>query len=944
MCKRLLLLIFFIGCVTYITAQKTEQLYLSGKGLGNTVTWDFHVSAGMNSGQWSQIEVPSQWELQGFGEYTYGRWYTIQGVEPSKEVGTYRHSFRVPDNWRGKNISIIFEGVMTDTEVWINGRSAGPKHQGGFYRFSYDITDRVVFGRENQLEVRVSKHSENQSVNAAERMADWWLFGGIYRPVFLEALPRRAFTHVAVDARGDGTLNAHLEISELGRGFSVTASITPLTGSGSFESQTVRLTDRVANQKISLKWDNIIQWNPENPQLYTLKLQLLNARNEVVHVWEDRIGFRTVEFRRRDGIYVNGTKIVMKGVNRHSFHPEGGRTTNRQISLEDVLLKKEMNINAVRFHYPPDQHFLDMTDSLGLFVINELAGWQDAYDTEVGRPLVRSMIRRDVNHPSIIMWANGNEGGWNYDLDPLFAKYDPQRRHLIHPWADWNDIDTHHYPVFLTGVGRFNYGFRVFMPTEIAHGNYDQGHGAGLEDFWIRYIAHPLFAGMFLWDFSDNSVKRTDRGGMLCSDGWHGADGIVGPYREREGSVYTIREVWSPIQFRKLFITPSFNGEFMVSNTYLFTNLDQCRMEFRIYETPSPLLGGEQRQIAAGTVKLPALAPGETGRARMQLPDNFFSGDVLKIEAFDKHGKSIGNWTWTINYADDYLKKQTKALDLSGSASLAEQGNLVILSASGVSVAFDKTTGMIQKVENSAGEMPFNNGPVAVGMQMRYIDYNIRMEGNDAVFVARYLGSMDSIVWRMNPAGFLSMDAVMLNRRRGGAGFDAPVLDANVLNFGLSFSFPEEIVSGMRWKGRGPYRVWKNRIRGTNFGIWHKYYNNTITGESRDGSKLVYPEFKGYHANLHWATFESPSTPFTVYSATDRMFFRVFTPEEPAGKRDGRNTMPDFPQGDISFLLDIPAIRCFKAIHEQGPESQPGHIRINIGDVGIRMHLLFDFR
>ena len=115
---------------------------------------------------------------------------------------------------------------------------------------------------------------------------------------------------------------------------------------------------------------------------------------------------------------------MVKGVNRHSFSVDGGRATSAAMSRQDALLVKEMNMNAVRSHYPPDEHFLDMCDSLGIVYMDELAGWQNGYDSKVGPKLVKEMIERDVNHPSIIIWSNGNEGGWNYNLDPLFAKYD----------------------------------------------------------------------------------------------------------------------------------------------------------------------------------------------------------------------------------------------------------------------------------------------------------------------------------------------------------------------------------------------------------------------------------------------------------------------------------------------------------------------------------------
>ena len=208
-------------------------------------------------------------------------------------------------------------------------------------------------------------------------------------------------------------------------------------------------------------------------------------------------------------------------------------------------------------------------------------------------------------------------------------------------------------------------------------------------------------------------------------------------------------------------------------------------------------------------------------------------------------------------------------------------------------------------------------------------------------FCARYRGGADSVVWRLRPDGLLKMDAVLLNRASGGGGFDDAFTDNAILNFGFTFSYPESECTGMRWLGRGPYRVWKNRIPGTNYGIWQKDFNNTVTGESAD--KLVYPEFKGYHANLYWATIQGKQNAFTVYAATDGVFFRVFTPDEPRGRQDGIRTMPDFPAGDLSFLLDIPAIRSFKPISQHGPQSQPGTIRIKKGDEGLNWswHLTF---
>lgn len=925
-------------------AQNTETHYLSGTGLGDTKTWQFYCSDGMNSKKWSKIEVPSQWELQGFGEYSYGRWYTIKEIKnPPMETGIYRTSFKAPSNWKNKQVNIVFEGVMTDTDVTVNGQKAGDTHQGGFNRFSYDITDLIKTGN-NKLEVKVSKESSDRSVNAAERKADWWIFGGIYRPVYLEIKPQVNIKRIAVDAKADGSFYADIFTSELDEGYSISAKLTSVDEPEkelTIKQETINAGDK---HTVNFKWDDVKVWNTETPNLYNLELSLLDKNNKPVHKYNERIGFRTVEFRVKDGLYVNGTKVVLKGINRHSFHPDGGRTTNKEISVMDGELIKEMNINAVRFHYAPDKHFMDVCDSLGIFVISELAGWQNAYNTQTGTKLVESLVTRDVNHPSLIMWSNGNEGGFNHELNPLYRVHDPQKRHVIHAWADFDNLDTHHYPTYLTGIARFNNGYKVFMPTEFQHGMYDQGHGAGLEDFWKRYTEHPLFAGAFMWDFSDNAVKRTDKNGILDSDGSNGSDGILGPYRQKEGSYYTVREVWAPIQFQPLLITPSFNGEFIVTNDYLFSSLSTCRMSYKVLTAPSPLDNNrEQEVIATGAVTLPAILPKETGRARMDVPDNLFEGDILEIKAWDQHNKEICTWTWAINYTEDYTSKKIASITPVNDKTLIEtDGSTVTLSANDVSVKFDVSTGMISEVRNSGGEISFNNGPIPVGMKARLKEVIYRQENDIAVLTAHYFGAVDSIRWEMTPEGLLHMHAVTLNRSERGMGFDDAAFEDHISNFGFTFSYPEAKVKGMEWFGRGPYRVWKNRIKGANFGVWNKDYNNTITGA--DYENMVYPEFKGYHGNMYWSVLNTEESPLKFYSGSDGVYIRVFTPAEPTDNKTNWKANPAFPEGDISFLYEIPAIRCFKPISQQGPNSQPSNIRIKVGDEGVHMKLWFDFR
>ena len=944
--KKIIGLFIILLCFCTTKAQQTEVRYLSGTGPDHTVKWNFWCSSGMNSQKWSKIDVPSCWEQQGFGGYTYGRYYIYKEHEKEKqydayrehdfcdEYGIYRHCFDVPDTWKGKQISIVFEGVMTDAEVKINDVIAGPVHQGSFYRFSYDITDRLKFGKTNLMEVTVKKQSADKSVNAAERRADWWLFGGIYRPVYLTAKPRTQIEHIAVDARADGTLHTDVYLKNISKGQQLELSLISCDSQLPIGRQVCGLSTE-EKQILTTHWNNIRTWDPEHPNLYRLTMRLLSTTGDVVHEITERIGFRTIEFRPEDGVYLNGTRLLVKGINRHCFDPETGRTISRELSLKDALLIKQMNMNAVRSHYPPDTHFLEACDSIGLLYLNELCGWQNSYSTEIAEKLLPEMIFRDVNHPCIFVWANGNEGGWNTAVDNRFADYDPQKRHVIHPWADFNGLDTRHYPNGTDNMYRLERGHKVFMMTEFLHGLYDRGQGAGLKGLWSKFKANPLFAGGFLWAYVDEAVRRTDTG-QMDTYGPNAPDGIVGANREKEGSFYTVREVWSPIQIHPLKITSSFKGDFYVTNDYLFSNLSECRMKWKVMRLPIPQVSDSPICLAEGGVLLPAIQPGEKGIAHFDLPEKFFNGDILELEAYNVAGDMICNWTFPIkNNRKYFIEYRYLQPTTTATARYKTDDNSVTLIANGVTATFNKANGNLVEVKNGSKIIPLSDGPLPVGMKMLFCSANLKMQGDTAIYTVKYKGAADSIVWRMAPDGLLGMDALVLNYRAKNK-FDGVYFDRPVLNFGFSFSFPEKNISGMRWLGKGPYRVWKNRIEGTNYGIWQKDYNNTVTGEYYH--QLIYPEFKGYHADLYWATLQSKTTPMTVYSETDGIFFRVFTPEEQRDRESRGISVKEYPAGDLSFLFEIPAV------NSQGTGGEASYIKINKGDDGFRMKLWFDFR
>ncbi|MCR4859663.1 MAG: beta-galactosidase, partial [Bacteroidales bacterium] len=275
-------------------------------------------------------------------------------------------------------------------------------------------------------------------------------------------------------------------------------------------------------------------------------------------------------------------------------------------------------------------------------------------------------------------------------------------------------------------------------------------------------------------------------------------------------------------------------------------------------------------------------------------------------------------------------------------ARASRQDGRHILNAGGFSVSFDDATGELERITREGREVPFGKMR-PVGIKMRFTGGYSRRDGDGAVYVAKYLGAVDSIVWRLGSDGRLGMDAVLLNRDNGGVrgGFDDGFMDTDIKDLGFTFDYPKEGVTGMQWLGRGPYRVWKNRQRGHNIDLWQKAYNETVTGCPVQGP-LEYPEFKGYHGNIYWLQIESDTAPLTLYSATDGLFVKVFNPDDLPGGMV--RLLPELPEGDISLLLDIQAIKSFKSIPQQGPHSQPGNVRIKSGDEGLRIKVWFDFQ
>jgi len=929
--KRYIASLLFLAMVFQLSATPSKRVYLSGTGFDQTVNWEFFCTAGMKSGEWTSIAVPSCWEQEGFGAYSYGH---VDFEERLKEEGHYRTTFVAEKDWKKQVVELVFEGVMTDARVLLNGKQAGEVHQGAFYPFSYDVSSLLRYGKENTLEVFVKKFSDNHSVNAAERKADYWIFGGIFRPVYLEVHPPAHIKNVAIDARADGRFTSDIFLSGLTKNALLEVSILDEAG-GQIHGMEELVEPGSGKLRVSTSVEGMLPWSPEFPELYLVEYRLKDGKGQVLHLYRQKCGFRTVEVRAQDGIYVNGQRIKFKGVNRHSFHPDHGRTSSKAFSIEVVNLLKDMNMNAVRMsHYPPDRHFLDACDSLGLFVLDELAGWQKPpYDSVVGRKLLRAMIRRDVNHPSIVLWDNGNEGGWNTAYDGDFRELDIQEREVLHPWAVHGKINTAHY-IDYNYLTRDHFAPRkIHMPTEFLHGLYDGGHGAGLEDYWLRMWNDPLSAGGFLWVFADEAVKRSDTG-ELDSDGNHAPDGILGPYLEKEGSFYSIREIWAPVHVEKRYLTPGFNGVFHIQNRFHYTTLDQVDFSYQWKSFPGPA-GGDELLLDQGSPRVDVLKPGQWGSLQVPLVENWQEAQCLLVEAHDPHGRLIHRWSWPVQSPAGLAHDMTREeIRITSMVEVKENDRQIILEASGIRLALLKQNGQLEEVQRKGKTLDLGKGPVFRVNAPKLLELtSFHQDGNHHVLASYERDQY--LEWIMTPTGLVDMVLHYHPDQEEGPWWSKPIHST-----GAMFSFPEEAMRKVSLLAKGPYRVWKNREKGPEFGRWEKTYNNTITGHSG----FEYPEFKGYYGNLYWATISNGKDPgFTVYSHTEDLFLKLLEPEE--APEPANTAMKHFP-GQLGFMLAIPPMGTkFKHADQLGPQSGPyRYDPRRVEDGALHIHLSFDFR
>lgn len=641
---------------------------------------------------WKDFPVPANWEVNGYGTPIYvsaGYPFRIDPPrvmsEPKESyttykernpVGQYRRLFTLPDEWKDNGQTFLrFDGVMSAFYVWINGQRIGYS-QGSMEPSEFLITPYIRPGN-NQIAIEVYRYSDGSYLEDQ----DFWRMSGIQRDVTLYHTADVRMNDVTIrtiadDGYRDFTLQIDPEFSvynrEKAEDYTLTASLSDKDGK-SIASQTVEVAPILnLNHKAALmnEWNpqrgprkmgrismlipNPEQWTAESPNLYTLHFILSDASGKEVERVKQQVGFRSIEIK--DGqMLINGKPIRFRGVNRHEHDPRLGRVMTEERMLQDILLMKQANINAVRTsHYPNHPRWYELCDSIGLYVMDEadieehglrgtLASTPDWHAAFMDRAV--RMAERDKNHPSIVMWSMGNESGygpnfaaisaWLRDFDPtrpihyegaqgLDGNPDPQTVDVISRFYT-RTMDEYLNPGIAEGedkeraenarwerllaIARRTNDNRPVMTSEYAH---CMGNALGnFKEYWDEIYSNKRMLGGFIWDWVDQGIyKQTKDGKTMVAYGGDFGDtpnlkafcfnGVVMSDRETTPKYREVKHVYQPIQWKVE------NGQLTIINRNHHIGTDSYRFLWSL------LADGKERQ--KGELTVPDIAPGDSTR------------------------------------------------------------------------------------------------------------------------------------------------------------------------------------------------------------------------------------------------------------------------------------------------------------------------------------------
>lgn len=851
--------------------------------------------------QWKDFPVPGLFELNGYGDATYKNigyaWATQFDPNPpyiselNNYTGSYRRTFELPKNWKGKDVYFHVGSATSNLTLWVNGKYVGYSEDSKVAA-EFNISKYLKPGK-NLIAMQVMRWCDGSYFEDQ----DFWRFTGIAREVYLYARPKLHAADIRLNAAlennyQDGVLNYKVSL----KGGKTDVAITLCDKDGKQIAQATGAQGVIKVPKVNA-------WTAETPYLYKAYITLKNKQG-AAEVIPQKVGFRNVEIKNAQ-LLVNGQPVLVKGADRHEMDPDGGYVVSLERMIQDIKIMKQLNINAVRTsHYPCDPRWYDLCDEYGIYITAEAnleshgMGYEEKSLAKFPEYIVPHIERNEgnvkplINHPSVIVWSLGNEGGYGVNFEKAYdwVKACDKTRPAQYERGGYDSKTDIYCPMYIGYEESESYcksnGTKPYIQCEYAHamGNSE----GGFKEYWDLIRKYPKYQGGYIWDFVDQGLRDKspitgkeiftyggDYGRYPGSDYNFNCNGIIAPNRRLNPHAYEIQYVLQNVWIKDF---DAENGSFNVYNENFFKNIDDLSLTATLFANGVKLTTvaiPDTKGIAPQATKLvksealkSAIEKAEAEHATEEITINFAFASDGSQPLVDK-GQVMARQQIVLNGYE--FDKVDAPANTGSKIEVEETNSYVKVSAERMSVTIGKKTGMIDYLDVDGEPMlkfresmtpefwraPTDNDYGASLQKKMRVWKNPQMnlksfdksESKDSVVLTANFEMPEvkaelMLRYRINAAGEVTVTEKMTT--------DKEVKVADLFRYGMQLQMPASF-SKLEYYGRGPEENYIDRHSSSFIG---KYEANV----KDEYYPYVRPQESGNHTDIRYFSIFNPTT------------------------------------------------------------------------------------
>ena len=851
--------------------------------------------------QWKDFPVPGLFELNGYGDATYKNigyaWATQFDPNPpyiselNNYTGSYRRTFELPKDWKGKDVYFHVGSATSNLTLWVNGKYVGYSEDSKVAA-EFNISKYLKPGK-NLIAMQVMRWCDGSYFEDQ----DFWRLTGIAREVYLYARPKLHAADIRLNAAlennyQDGVLNYKVSL----KGGKTDVAITLCDKDGKQIAQATGAQGVIKVPKVNA-------WTAETPYLYKAYITLKNKQG-AAEVIPQKVGFRNVEIKNAQ-LLVNGQPVLVKGADRHEMDPDGGYVVSLERMIQDIKIMKQLNINAVRTsHYPCDPRWYDLCDEYGIYITAEAnleshgMGYEEKSLAKFPEYILPHIERNEgnvkplINHPSVIVWSLGNEGGYGINFEKAYdwVKACDKTRPAQYERGGYDSKTDIYCPMYIGYEESESYcksnGTKPYIQCEYAHamGNSE----GGFKEYWDLIRKYPKYQGGYIWDFVDQGLRDKspitgkeiftyggDYGRYPASDYNFNCNGIIAPNRRLNPHAYEIQYVLQNVWIKDF---DAENGSFNVYNENFFKNIDDLSLTATLFANGVKLTTiaiPDTKGIAPQATKLvksealkSAIEKAEAEHATEEITINFAFASDGSQPLVDK-GQVMARQQIVLNGYE--FDKVDAPANTGSKIEVEETNSYVKVSAERMSVTIGKKTGMIDYLDVDGEPMlkfresmtpefwraPTDNDYGASLQKKMRVWKNPQMnlksfdksESKDSVVLTANFEMPEvkaelMLRYRINAAGEVAVTEKMTT--------DKEAKVADLFRYGMQLQMPASF-SKLEYYGRGPEENYIDRHSSSFIG---KYEANV----KDEYYPYVRPQESGNHTDIRYFSIFNPTT------------------------------------------------------------------------------------